>query len=476
MTSTLRRSADVDRPEEQPAQPRPVSERMLLLTLAISILTGPWNFTMLVVALPVIVEDLNVSLVTGTWIIIAPMLVSSSLQSIGGRLGDLLGYRRMLFVALLGYGATTVGAAVAPVFWVLLLMRCLQVTFGGATFPNSSAIIRVNLPPERRATAFGAISAALSVAAAAGPAVGGILAASLGWRAIFVANLPITIAAFALALRYVPPDPVRVGAPRFRIDVLGALLLICSISSIAAPLQLLSSGYVTARQLPWIYAGSLLCVAAFILWEARQSDPLIQVRLYLVGSYRAAVSGDFLAYIAQFPITVAMSIFLQDIQDRSAIVTGLVLSFGAIGAALIAPFGGRLADRMGRRAPILIGRSSSALGLLLLLLLLNEETSPFLLAAGLTILSLGGGLATAASQAAAVESAPREFSGMAAGVAATTGFLGGIVGTTISAVYLGESPEFGQFQLLLAGFCATTVLAVAVATRVRPWPGETATG
>jgi hypothetical protein len=63
---------------------------------------------------------------------------------------------------------------------------------------------------------------------------------------------------------------------------------------------------------------------------------------------------------------------------------------------------------------------------------------------------------------------------MAAGVAATTGFLGGIVGTTVSSVYLGESPEFGQFQLLLAGFLATTLLAVAVATRVRPWPGGTA--
>jgi DHA2 family methylenomycin A resistance protein-like MFS transporter len=331
------------------------------------------------------------------------------------------------------------------------------------------------LPPERRATAFGVISAALSLAAAAGPAVGGILAASFGWRAVFVANLPITITALALALRYVPPDPVRVEMRRFRIDLLGALLLIGSISSVAAPLQLLSSGFVTAAQLPWIYAGSLLCVAAFIVWEARHSDPLIQVRLYLVGSYRAAVTGDFLAYIALFPITVAMSIFLQDTQDRSAIVTGLVLSFGAIGSALIAPFGGRLADRMGRRTPILIGRASSALGLVLLLFVLSEGTSPFLLAAGLTVLSLGGGLATAASQAAAVESAPREFSGMAAGVAATTGFLGGIVGTTVASVYLGESPEFGQFQVLLGGFAGATLLAVAVATRVRPWPGKSTT-
>lgn len=446
---------------------------MLLLTLAVSILTGPWNFTMLVVALPVIVEDLNVSLVTGAWIIIAPMLVSSSLQSIGGRLGDLLGYRRMLFVALVGYAAATVGAIFAPVFWVLLVMRCVQVTFGGATFPNSSAIIRVNLPPERRATAFGAISAALSVAAAAGPAVGGILAASLGWRAIFVANLPITLTALALALRYVPHDPPRASGGRFRIDLVGAVLLIASISSVAAPLQLLSSGFVTAQQLPWIYAGSLLCVATFVVWELRQTDPLIQVRLYLVGSYRAAVGGDFLAYIAQFPITVAMSIFLQDIQDRSAILTGLVLSFGAIGAALIAPFGGRLADRLGRRAPILIGRSTSAAGLLFLLLTLSETTNPLVLALGLTLLSLGGGLATAASQAAAVESAPREFSGMAAGVAATTGFLGGIVGTTVTSVYLGESPSFGQFQLLLAWFLGATLLAVAVATRVRPWPGGT---
>ena len=463
------------RPED-PAQTRVTSERMLLLTLAASILTGPWNFTMLVVALPVIVEDLNVSLVTGAWIIIAPMLVSSSLQSIGGRLGDLLGYRRMLFVALLGYGVATLGAVVAPSFWVLLLMRCVQVTFGGATFPNSSAIIRVNLPPERRATAFGVISAALSTAAAAGPAVGGILAASLGWRAIFVANLPITLAALALALRYVPPDPERAAGRRFRIDLLGGLLLIGSISSVAAPLQLLSSGVISASQLPWIYAGALLCLAAFIIWEARHTDPLIQVRLYLVGSYRAAVSGDFLAYIALFPITVAMSIFLQDIQNRSAIVTGLVLSFGAIGSALIAPFGGRLADRLGRRAPIMIGRGTSALGLLLLFVIVGEGTSPLLLAAGLTVLSLGGGLATAASQAAAVESAPREFSGMAAGVAATTGFLGGIVGTTVASVYLGESPELGQFHILLGGFLISTLLAVAVATRVRPWPGATPGG
>ena len=466
-----RRAAVIDEPFAEGEKP-PVSTWLLLLTVGLGTLTGPWNFTMLIVALPNIADDFSVSLATTTWVIILPMIASSSIQSVGGRLGDILGYRRIFMVSLIGYTIITIAAAFAPSLWILVVLRALQTTFGSATFPNGNALIRVNLPESQRASAYGAIGSAISIAVAAGPFIGGALTGLFGWQAIFIANLPFSIGALILLLRYVPNDTRPDTGLRWqsRFDPIGIVLLALSVISIVLPMTLVRDGHMPALGLPFAYAGAALLIAIFVRWEWRQADPIVQVRLYLTRSFRAAVFGEMFMNSAGFPLTVVASIYLQAYLDQSVVISGLVIAVGTIGMAIASPFGGRLADRYGRRFPLLLGRAIMVVGLVLSLVLVSLSDNPWIFAVGMSIVFAGNGLAVPAGQAAAIESSPRDYSGMAAGVAATTAFMGGIVGITWTAIYLGEDPVLSQFRLVFVVFATAALIAILIATRVAPWP------
>jgi len=461
----------IDEPFVETGKP-PVPTWLLLFTVGLGTLTGPWNFTMLIVALPDLADDFSISLATTSWVIIVPMIASSSIQSVGGRLGDILGYRRIFMVSLIGYTLITVAAAFAPSLWALVALRALQTTFGSATFPTGNALIRVNLPESRRASAYGAIGSAISFAIAGGPFIGGALTGLFGWRAIFIANLPFSIGALILLLLYIPNDTRPETGLRWqtRFDPVGILLLAASVISIVFPMALVRDGYFPALGLPFAYIGAALVVVIFFRWEWRQADPIVQVRLYLARSFRAAAFGEMFMNSAGFPLTVVASIYLQAYLDQSVVISGLVIALGTIGMAAASPLGGRIADRFGRRFPVILGRSIMVAGLLLSMLLVELSDNPWLFAVGMSIVFMGNGLAIPAGQAAAIESSPRDYSGMAAGVAATTAFMGGIVGITWTAIYLGEEPALRQFHLVFVIFTAAALTAILIATRVAPWP------
>lgn len=445
---------------------------LLLLTVGLGTLTGPWNFTMLVVALPDIADDFSISLASTSWVIIIPMIASSSVQSVGGRLGDILGYRRVFAGSLIGYTIITIAAAFAPSLWVLVVLRALQTTFGSVTFPTGNALIRVNLPESQRASAYGVIGSAISFAIAGGPFIGGLLTGLFGWQAIFIANLPFSIGALILLLLYIPNDerPPATARWQSRFDPVGILLLAASVISIILPMTLVRDGYVPFIALPFVYLAAVGVVLMFFRWEWRQPDPIVQVRLYLSRSFRAAAFGDMFMNSAGFPLTVVASIYLQAYLDQSVFISGIVIALGTVGGAAASPIGGRLADRFGRRFPMIIGRSIMVAGLLLTLAIVGFSSNPWLFTVGMGLVFTGNGLALPAGQTAAIESSPRDYSGMAAGVAATTAFMGGIVGITWTAIYLGENPALDQFQLVFSVFAIGAFIAILIATRVAPWP------
>lgn len=445
-------------------------ERWLMVAVGLAILTGPWNFTMLIVALPNLAGDLDVSLVTASWVIIIPMIFASSIQTIAGRIGDMIGYRRVLIVGLAGYTVITIAAALAPGFWILVALRALQVSFGSASFPNGSALIRVNLPEARRATAYGVISAAISIAITGGPFVGGALADLFSWRAIFIANIPLSLLALFVMVRQVPRDREEDRRWPTSLDAPGVGLLMLSVAAIVLPMTLARDGFVSPTLLPVVYAGTLVLLLAFARWEYRHPDPIIQVRLYLSNTFRSTVVSEMFMNLAGFPLTIVASLYLQALQDRSAAESGLLIALGTIGMAAASPIGGRLADRFGRRRPIIGGRILMVVGLLILIGTASPDTSAWIIVIGMALVFSGNGLALPPSQTSAIESAPRRFSGMAAGVATTTSFMGGIVGITWSSIYLGESPSVDQFLVVFSVFAAAAVASILIATRIAHWP------
>ena len=439
-----------------------------MVTICLASVTGPMNFSMLSVALPSIADDLDISVATGVWLFVVPSLASSSLQSIGGRLGDLFGYRRLFVTGALVFIVASVLAALAPTFWALVAGRVLIMVGSSAMQPNTGALVRVHMPAARRASAFGTMAASISLAFAAGPLIGGALVATVGWRALFVVAVPFTLIAILLSLRWIPPDSPHESSRR-SLDGVGALLWTLSVIAIVLPINLAGNGTLSPLALLLVYLGTGLLLFGFIAWELRQSEPVVQVRLFLTRTFRSAALSEASMNVTFYPIALALAVFMEDFQNHSATLIGVVLTVGSTSTVLGSIIGGRLADRLGRRNPAVIGRCIAVLGTIPLLTM-NQATSPFVLGFWLLIMSLGSGLSLAAVQSAAVESAPRRYSGMATGVFATSANLGGIIGIALTSVFLGEDPGLDAFRTAFILYVIMSLLGTIITTRVEAWP------
>lgn len=442
--------------------------RRFMVAICLASVTGPMNFSMLSVALPSIADDLNVSVATGAWLFVIPSLASSSLQSIGGRLGDIFGYRRMFIVGALGFVIASVLTAAAPTFWALVMGRVLIMMGSSAMQPNTGALIRVHMPAARRTSAFGTMVASISLAFAAGPLIGGVLVATIGWRALFVVAVPFTMGAILLSLRWVPSDPPHTGE-RGALDMVGAALWTLSVIAIVLPINLGGNGTLNPQLLPVVYLATGVLLIVFVAWELRQAEPVVQVRLFVTRTFRAATLSESFMNVTFYPISLALAVFMVNVQGRSATLVGVVLALGSTSSVLGSIIGGRLADRLGRRRPAMIGRCVAVLGTIPLLTL-DHATSPFVLGLWLLTMSLGSGLALPPAQPAAVEATARRYSGMATGVFATSANLGGIIGIALTSVYLGDNPGLDAFRAIFILYVATSLLGAMITTRLEPWP------
>ena len=147
----------------------------ILTTVALTTMLAPLNSTMIGVALPLVTAEFEVGLDESGWLVIAYLIVMASLQPVAGKLGDRLGHRRMILGGLLYFAFASIGAALAPSLYWLLAFRIQQAIAGAIALPNGTAIMRQVVPAEQRGRRFGLVGAAVTLAAAAGPPLGGVL-------------------------------------------------------------------------------------------------------------------------------------------------------------------------------------------------------------------------------------------------------------------------------------------------------------
>jgi MFS family permease len=285
-----------------------------------------------------------------------------------------------------------------------------------------------------------------------------LLVGLAGWRAIFFANLILVIPALLLGWHALPADPARRTSRPF--DLLGALLLAALLVSVVA---LLMPGRYSASTLWTGGTGVALGLVVFLWYEARQPDPVLQPRLFRLPAFAAANAGVGLSNLAMYVILLVLPVYLgqQDGQRAAwdSAQIGLALALLSTGSVALAPIGGRLADRFGRRWPSFGGMSLLTLGLLPLAL--GWASTAGMLLGGLALAGAGLGLGGAGLQISAVEVAPRGESGIAAGVFATSRYLGSIVGSSLMARMLAPSGGgFGAVAALAFGAALTATLSV----------------
>ncbi|WP_164717142.1 MFS transporter [Actinomadura sp. J1-007] len=255
------------------------------------------DVTIMNVALPRVQRDLGASYAAGQWTVSVYALAYALLLITGGRLGDLLGRRRVFLAGVAGFTAASVAAGAASSPGMLIAARAAQGAFAGIMVPQALSLITVRFPPGRdRTLAFSLYGGLLGVAQVSGPILGGVLIdhgltehglLGLGWRAIFYVNVPVGLAAFAGAVRWMDPDRARAGvsgAARGRLDLGGAALM--SAASLLATFPLIQG-----RELGWpawsvaLLACSVPALAAFAVYERRRE------RLRAAPSSRPPCSG-----------------------------------------------------------------------------------------------------------------------------------------------------------------------------------------
>ena len=432
-------------------------ERMTLAAVALSALLAPLNSTMIAVALPRIVEDLNASFASTTWLVTAYLVVMASTQPLAGKLGDGMGRRRLIIGGLVVFGVVSVGAAAAPNVWVVLVFRIGQAMAVSLVLSNGVAVMRQVVPAHRRGRTFGMVDAVMGLSAAAGPFIGGLLITTVDWRAIFAINVPVVLVALVLAWRSLPRDS-RAGIWK-GFDYIGAALLPATLISVAFFFISLSRGGEMAIT---TVVGAAAVVLAVVLFrrELTHPDPVLQPRLFRVRGFAAPSVGVATSNLAMYSLLLVVPLLLTTRGTYAELTIGLILSSLSVGMALMTPAGGRLADRFGRRTPALAGLSLAALAALLPAVA-GSGIDVFPLIMTLGLFGLGLGISGAAMRTSAVESISLRNAGAAAGVYSTSRYFGSIVGSAILAGLIGvdRSDTDGVSQV----FIVVAVMAAAAA-------------
>ncbi len=343
------------------------------------------------------------------------------------------------------------------------------------------ALVRAIAPPDRRGAAFGLFDMLVSISAALGPFIGGLLVGAFGWRSLFVLAAPVALFAALVVWLVVPRDsgaalPDR-GEPdqpvrrRSGIDLPGLILLAALMVTVLVAIRGLSDGGAGL-----LAALAIVPLAAlFVRFEWSTDRPAVDPRLFRSRPFTAAVLGVLGTTVVLHASFILVPLLIERLQDETAETAGLVLLGLSAVWGVAAPFGGRLSDRFGRRRPVVAGSVCMTAGLVALWLLAVGST-PAAVFVMLGIVGFGMGFAGSPRQAAALDSIPGDRVGMAAGTYYTGRYLGGVLGASLAGAVLGTTVTaagvtlgFGLLVLVGLGVVAVSFgLPDGVVRRVEP--------
>ncbi|WP_078893025.1 MFS transporter [Streptomyces sp. NRRL F-2580] len=346
--------------------------RGVLAGLSLSMLLSSLGTSIANVGLPTLAQAFSASFQQVQWIVLAYLLAITTLIVSVGRLGDLIGRRRLLLGGILLFTVASVGCGAAPSLWLLITARAAQGLGAAVMMALTMAFVGETVPKARTGSAMGLLGTMSAVGTALGPSLGGALIAGLGWRAIFFVNVPLGLLTFLLAQRHLPADRQRAagaGLPRF--DHLGTLLLALTLAAYALAMTL-GRGRFGPLNLA-LLAAAALGAALFVRTEARAAAPLIRGTVFRDPGLRAGLATSALVSTVMMATLVVGPFYLSRTLGLDEVLVGLVLSAGPLVAALTGVPAGRIVDRLGAPRTTVAGLCATALGALALSL--APETS-----------------------------------------------------------------------------------------------------
>lgn len=476
-TAARRDGAAAGRPDPPPAV------RWALAALSLSMLLSALGTSIANVGLPVLAEAFDASFRQVQWIVLAYLLAITTLIVGAGRLGDLVGRRRLLLAGILLFTGASVLCGLAPTLWLLIAARAAQGLGAAVMMALTMAFVGGTVPKEATGRAMGLLGTTSAIGTALGPSLGGVLLAGPGWRAIFLVNVPLGLLTFLLARRHLPADPRESRSGRARFDRLGTLLLAAALAAYALAMTLGRGAF--GPLTPALLAVAAGGAVVFVRVEARADSPLVRPAAFRDPVLAAGLAMSALVSTVMMATLVVGPFYLSRTLGLRAAAVGLVLSVGPLVAALAGVPAGRVADRFGARRTTVAGLLAMAAGAGLLSLAPASQGIPGYVVP-LAVLTLGYAVFQTANNTAVMADVAPDRRGVVSGLLNLSRNLGLVTGASLmGAVFAAASsaadvtaaaPEAVATGTRLTYAVATALittaltLAVATTTRHRPQP------
>lgn len=394
------------------------------------------------IALPAIQHDLHGTLPGLQWVINSYTLIFASLLLSAGTLGDRLGHKRTFLTGYVLFTGASLLCSLAPSLPFLIAARVLQGVGPALLVPGSLSLITYGFQnPEKRARAVGIWAGSSGIGLAGGPVISGLLVDTLGWRSIFLLNVPFGLLALALTIRFVSETPCTTTQKR---DLGGQICVIVALATLTyALIEGRSQGWLS----PQIVGLFLLCIGAsggFLLIETRHRTPLLPLHFFSSTAFRMPLLVGCVLNFGLYGLLFVLSLFFQDIHHYPAALAGVALLPITIATASTALISGRITARLGTRRPMIGGLAAACFGTLLFLLGETGNT-PFLLVAGEIVTGLGCGMTVPAMTTTLLNAVPKSQVGVASALLNASRQLGGVLGVAILGSILGSLSERSAF-------------------------------
>jgi MFS transporter, DHA2 family, lincomycin resistance protein len=328
----------------------PARDRQIIGILLVAAFVVILNETIMSVALPRLMVDLDITPRTVQWLTTAFMLTMAVVIPMTGFLLQRVSTRTVFILAMSLFSAGTLLAAISPGFWLLLPARIVQASGTAVMIPLLMTTVLTLVPVERRGVVMGNLSIAISVAPAIGPTLSGLVLQFLSWRFMFVLVLPIALATLVYGSRRL----VNIGQPGHqKLDVASVVLSAFAFGSIVYGLSQLGGGGASGSQLVLGFIAFGLICLFFFGWRqlrlTRTSSPLLDLRAFRFPMFSVSVALLCLAMLALFGMVILLPLYLQTVRGIGSLATGLMLLPGGLLMGLAGPTAGRIFDRFGPR-------------------------------------------------------------------------------------------------------------------------------
>ncbi|ATW28872.1 hypothetical protein DCMF_24250 [Candidatus Formimonas warabiya] len=426
---------------------------LILFNVSVSTFMATLDGSIVNIALPIISQELNVTISAIQWVVTSYLLTISVLLLVWGKLSDIYGKKNIF---AFGFIIFTVGSALCGIsdhLQLLVFSRVLQAVGASAMMALSQGIVTRVFPPGERGKALGITGTTVAIGSLVGPSLGGILVHMVGWQSIFFINVPIGLVGTVLTFAIIPELH---DAPENRgFDIKGTFLFSAAILLLFLGLLFLQERKVSVPLFISLLLLSATALILFFILEERISNPLINLNLFHIHEFSFGLGSAFLSFVAISATLLFMPFYLQYVLKLDPLSAGLIISFYPVTAAVVAPFSGWLSDKVTYRPLTVTGLAINTI-VLFGLATLNSSSSHITIILLMALLGGGVSIFQSPNNSSVMGAVPKDQLGVAGGMNALFRNLGMVSGTTLSVLIFSLTTKMDINLLSQRGILAVT--------------------